>query len=270
MRVGLGVAEHERRRRHDLQLAVAAAVPGEPALDVGVEGAPGLQGAVPGEDRVGASAAANSRPSSESPACRITGRPCGLRGTVEPALDVELLRVDAEAAGVGVGEERPRLLVRDDLVAPPRVEQLAGRRPGTPAPGRSACSCGRKPPRRKFSPVNASHEVTTFQPARPAERWSSDGELAGHLVGLVEGRVDRAREAEVVGDGGECGEDREGVGAADDVQVVDQPVLLAQPQPFGEEQEVELRRARRSARSARTTRTRCGCRPPGRSRRWCC
>ena len=32
------------------------------------------------------------------------------------------------------------------------------------------CSCGRNPPRRKFSPVNASHEVTTFHAARPAER----------------------------------------------------------------------------------------------------
>ena len=37
--VGVGVAEHERRRRQDLQVVGAAAVPGEPALDVGVEGA---------------------------------------------------------------------------------------------------------------------------------------------------------------------------------------------------------------------------------------
>ena len=45
---------------------------------------------------------------------------------LEPARDVELFGADTEAARVGVGEERPRLLVRDDLVAPPRVEQLAG------------------------------------------------------------------------------------------------------------------------------------------------
>ena len=98
----------------------------------------------------------------------------------------------------------------------------------------------RKPPRRKFSPVNASQEVTTFQAARPPDRWSRRGELAGHLVGLVEGGVDGAGQAEVVGDGGERGEDGEGVGPADDVQVVDLAALFAQPQPLGEEQEVEL------------------------------
>ncbi len=31
---------------------------------------------------------------------------------------------------------------------------------------------GRKPPRRKFSPVKASQEVTTFHAARPSVRWS--------------------------------------------------------------------------------------------------
>jgi hypothetical protein len=43
----------------------------------------------------------------------------------------------------------------------------------------------------------------------------------------------------VFGDGGERGEDGEGVGAADDVQVIDFPALFAQPQPFRQEQEVE-------------------------------
>ena len=47
-------------------------------------------------------------------------------------------------------------------------------------------------------------------------------------------------EAEAVGDGGERGEHGEGVGAADDVEVVDLAALLAQPQPLGEEEEVEL------------------------------
>ena len=36
-RVGVGVAEHERRRRQDLEVVAAATVPGEAALDVGVE-----------------------------------------------------------------------------------------------------------------------------------------------------------------------------------------------------------------------------------------
>ena len=66
------------------------------------------------------------------------------------------------------------------------------------------------------------------------------GELAGHLVGLVEGGVDGAGQPEPVGDGGQRGEHGEGVGPADDVQVVDLAALLAQPQPLGEEQEVEL------------------------------
>ena len=67
------------------------------------------------------------------------------------------------------------------------------------------------------------------------------GELAGQLVGLVEGGVDRPGQPEPVGDGGERREDGERVGPADDVEVVDQAVLLAQPQALGEEQEVELR-----------------------------
>ena len=53
------------------------------------------------------------------------------------------------------------------------------------------------------------------------------GELAGHLVGLVEGRVDGAGEPQSIGHRGERGQNREGVGAADDVEVVDLSVLLA-------------------------------------------
>ena len=54
LRLGVGVAEHERRRGQDQQLVAAAAVPGEPALDVGVERLARLERAVPAEDRVGA------------------------------------------------------------------------------------------------------------------------------------------------------------------------------------------------------------------------
>ena len=78
-------------------------------------------------------------------------------------------------------------------------------------------------------------------PRRPAAGQVVEaGELAGHLVRLVERGVDRAGQPEVLGDRGQGGQDREGVGAADHVEVVDLPVLLAQPQSFGEEQEVEL------------------------------
>ena len=46
--------------------------------------------------------------------------------------------------------------------------------------------------------------------------------------------------ARAVGDRGERGQDRERVRPPDDVQVIDLAVLLAEPEPFGEEQEVEL------------------------------
>ena len=83
--LGVGVAEDERRGGQDQQLLVAAPVLGQPALDVGVERLALLQRAVPGEDRIGA-AAANSRPWSESPAWKMTGLPCGLRGTLNRPL----------------------------------------------------------------------------------------------------------------------------------------------------------------------------------------
>ncbi len=50
--LGVGVAEHERRRGQDQQLVAGTAIAGQPSLDVGVERLPGLQGAVPTEDRV--------------------------------------------------------------------------------------------------------------------------------------------------------------------------------------------------------------------------
>jgi hypothetical protein len=66
------------------------------------------------------------------------------------------------------------------------------------------------------------------------------GELARHLVRLVERGVDGPGQAQPVSHRGEGGEHREGVRPADHVEVVDLAVLLAQPQALGEEQEVEL------------------------------
>ena len=48
-------------------------------------------------------------------------------GHVEPAGDVEVRVGVPERAGRGVAEEGAGLLVRDDLVAAPRVEQLGDR-----------------------------------------------------------------------------------------------------------------------------------------------
>lgn len=47
----------------------------------------------------------------------------------------------------------------------------------------------------------------------------------------------------MIGDAGQRGQDRERVRAPDDVEVVDASLLLAQPQPLGEEQEVEAPRS---------------------------
>ena len=65
------------------------------------------------------------------------------------------------------------------------------------------------------------------------------GELPCHLEWFVERGVDGACQAEAVGDAGERGQDGEGVGAADDVEVVDAAAVLPQPQALGEEEEVE-------------------------------
>ena len=65
------------------------------------------------------------------------------------------------------------------------------------------------------------------------------GELPCHLEGFVEGGVDGPGQAEPVGDRGERRQDGEGVGPADDVEVVDAAAVLAQPQTLGEEEEVE-------------------------------
>ena len=51
--VGLGVAEHHRRRRDDLEVVGRAAVAGEPSLHVGVELPSVVEGRVTAEDDVG-------------------------------------------------------------------------------------------------------------------------------------------------------------------------------------------------------------------------
>src|SRR5205823_6562139 len=74
----------------------------------------------------------------------------------------------------------------------------------------------------------------------PAGEMVQGSELPSHLVGLIEGRVDRAGQPKSVSDCRQCGQHCEGVGTADHVEVVDLAVLLAESQPFGEKQEIEL------------------------------
>ena len=65
------------------------------------------------------------------------------------------------------------------------------------------------------------------------------GELPCHFERFVEGRVDGPCQSEALGDRGERGEHGERVRSTDDVEVVDAPAMLAQPQALGEEEEVE-------------------------------
>ena len=66
------------------------------------------------------------------------------------------------------------------------------------------------------------------------------GELTGQLVRLVERRVQRRRQSDPVGHGGQRGEHGERVRAADDVEIEDATPVLAEAQALGEEEEVEL------------------------------
>jgi hypothetical protein len=165
--------------------------------------------------------------------------PLRAAGHVELPRDVEEGVLVLERAGRRRRQEPAVALVGDDLVALPGIPQF-GRRPQEGARPLVTVVLGQvagPPEVLSGEGVPAGHDV----PGGPAAGQVIEaGELAGHLVRFVERRVDRAGEAQVVGDGRQRGEDGEGIRAPDHVQVVDQPVLLAQAQALGQEQEVEL------------------------------
>ncbi len=196
---------------------------GEPVLHVGVEGAARLQGAVAGEDDVG-------RGGGELPALgRVTGLDddgVALRGAgqPEPALDAEVLP--------GVGDGLP------GAVRGGGVPQFTG---GGDELGGAGVAVG--PVEEAAAPEVLPGERVEGGDDVPGGAAGAEvvqgGEAAGQFVGLVEGGVDGGGEAEPFGGGGERGEDGQRLGAADHVEVVDAPLVLAQPQPLGEEEEVE-------------------------------
>ena len=237
-RLVIGVADHERRGRQDEQLVMAPPVARQPALDVGIERLPGLEGAVPGEDGV-------RRGRRELAAfvrvARLEDHRAPLRAArhVEPAVDGEVTVRVRERAGVGIGQERPAGLVGHDLVSAPRVEQLQRRlqkRLGTfvalvlrqePATAK-VLACERIP---------RCHDV----PGRATlGKVVQRRELPSHLVGLVEGRIDGACQSDSLGHRGQRRQHREGVRTPDDVEIVDLSVLLPQAQSLGQEEEVEF------------------------------
>ena len=173
-------------------------------------------------------------------ACLEDDRPA-LRaaGHVEPAADVEMCVLVGELAGVWVGQEHAAVLVGHDLVSAPGVEQRVRRLEealgalvalvlGEEAPAAKVLSGERIPRRHDVPRGTAVGQVVQRR------------ELPGDLVRFVEGRVDGAGQAEAIRHRGQRGEHREGVRAADHVEVVDLTALLAQAQTLGEEQEVEL------------------------------
>ena len=237
-RLGVGVAEHERGRGQDQQLAAGAAELGQPAFHVGVEGLPGLQRGVAGEDRIrrrgGEVAALVGVARLEDHRASLRGaRHVELPGDVEervPVAEGPRCRGGQELAGAGVGQ---------DLVAVPGVPQLVRRGQEGPGP-LVAVALGQVAAAAEVLPGEGVPGGDHVPRRPPAGEVVEAGELAGYLVRLVERGVDRAGQPDVLGHRGQGGQDREGVGPADHVEVVDQPVLLAQPQSFGEEQEVEL------------------------------
>src|ERR1700722_3402699 len=102
--LGVGVADHECRCRQDEQLVTAAPIAGETALDVFVKLLPGTQGAVPGEDRIGAGGGEVA--SLIRVACLENHWPA-LRTSwhVEPTVDVEMRIFVRKFAGARIRQE---------------------------------------------------------------------------------------------------------------------------------------------------------------------
>src|SRR5207253_5007627 len=130
---------------------------------------------------------------------------------VELAVDVEVPAGVDERARLRVLQEDACALVGDDLVAVPGVEEFA--RGGQELLGARVALVLRE--EAAAAEVLAGESVPggdDVPGGTAAGEVVEAGELASHLVGLVEGGVDGAGQAQVFGDGGERGQDRERVG----------------------------------------------------------
>ncbi len=235
--LGLGVPEREGRPGHHEQFVLGPSDALEPGGDVVVEGARVLELGVEREHHLGV-------PGGEVAA--LVGVPglddhrVSLRAPRdgEGPGDVELRSVvvdvpDARAVGEPSGRG-----VRDDGVGFPGVPELPRRLDELRRP-RVPVGVVEEPAAAEVRPVErvrARHDV----PARAAAGQVVErGELLRELHGLVEGGLQGADETDVRRDPRQGSEDREGVRPPDDVEVVDPPLLLAEPQSLGEEQVVE-------------------------------
>ncbi|CPU65353.1 Uncharacterised protein [Mycobacteroides abscessus] len=211
----------------------------EPPLDVLVERAPGVERRVRGEHDVG------RRGGEVAPVGRVArleqdGVALRPARRLEQPDDVRVRPVVRDRPHRAGPQELARDPVGQHRVVVPRVPQGARDLDDLGRP-RVPLGVGQVPAAAEVGAregVGARHEV----PRRAALGEQVEGrELLRELPRLVERRVDRAREAEPLRDGRERGEDGQRVGAADDVEVVDAALVLAQAQALGEEEEVELR-----------------------------
>ena len=236
--VGRVVAQHVRHRRQDLQLVGAAAVAGQAALGVGVEALCVGQARVTAEDGVGG---AGGQLAAAVGVARLEddGVHLGAAGHVEVPVDVELRAVVGERARRSLTHEAARVGVGHQIVVGPRLPELAHGLHHLAGPlvavlvGQEAA-----PPE-----VLAGEGVRRRDhvPRRPSTREVVEaGQLAGQLVGLAERGVQRAGQPQVRGHRSQRGQHGHRVGPAHRVEVVDPAPLLAQAEPFGEEEEVEL------------------------------
>ena len=189
------VAEHERRGGQDLERLLVAPVRGEAALDVAVELLRVRRTRCAARRSRRRARCAKSRPSAESPACTMTGRPCGERGTSNSASIVEQAAVVPHARGHAARRGRRRSR------HPPR-----SRRPATMPTARFAelGELGRARVPVGVVEVAAAAEVRAVEgvgarhgvPAGAAAREVVErAELAGEFVRLVERRARACRRA---------------------------------------------------------------------------
>ncbi len=150
--------------------------------------------------------AAKSRPRPDEPACMQHRPPLGRPGHGERAPHLEPLAVVVELVDlVGVGEDR-RWPGRARGRRPPRCPTARWSPRGTRRPGRSARRGRGAPSTPKFWASLSFTEVTTFQAARPPERWSSVAKVRATWNGRVVGRRVGGPEADRPGGAGDDAE----------------------------------------------------------------
>lgn len=237
MRLGGRVTQRERRAGQHLELVGVPSVGRGAALHIGVVTLARLERPVQREQGIGVlgTEVATVVGITGLQQHRVALRPGGQRGD---AADAELPPVAFDAAdalriGIDVGVD---------------VGDHGLRCPAVPEPPRHGDEFLRPVVAVGMGEKSAAAEVFPGERIRggdhvpgrpPIGQVIQRRELPCHPVRFVERGVDGASKAEVVGDRCERGQHREGVGPADDVEVVNLAAMLTQPQTLGQEEEIE-------------------------------